>query len=313
MDSISYITQKHCHSFLNLLCAALLLVMAVISFGGITGYSGSISGLLWLLMAILTWLYTRGSTKNCTLLQIPLIIFSVLSFFAGIAMSALGFAIFHYNGMYDYINGRLEQFHSLIKMSSQLMAVLLCTGALILFIMSFYAFCAIKYLNTVKSCLNNVISRHGARIFSVASILVFVITASVGAVFVFYYGGWQPLMADSMALAFFAEIAALALLLLLTGISASSFITATYAFKVFEEKMMKVETNADGTVYVPVKEESGRGMRSVPVPMPKPAAPSSESASSDKSGKPKKKFIKKANALDASDIIDGSHNEYDIM
>lgn len=309
MDSVSFITQKNCHNAWNFLCAALLVVMSLVSFGGIMGYGGSISALVWLLMAILTYLYTRGSTKNCTLLQIPLVVFSVVGFFFGIVMSALGFAVFHYYGMYDYLKSNLEQYGYTLTVPPQTAAVLLCAGALIVFMLSFYAFCAIKYLNTVKSCLNNIISRHGARIFSVASILVFVVTATIAVIFVISHGGITPLMANSAAFSLFAEIVMLALLLLFTGISASSFITATYAFKVFEEKMMKVETNADGTVYVPVKEENGRDPRPIPVPLPKPA----ESVSQSASGKPKKKFIKKADALDASDAIDGSHNEYDIL
>ena len=43
--------------------------------------------------------------------------------------------------------------------------------------------------------------------------------------------------------------------LLFSGVSASTFARRSFAFKVFENKVMKVETNADGTVYVPIKED----------------------------------------------------------
>lgn len=307
MDSISYITQKHCRNGLNYLCAVLLLAIGVVAFEGITGYAGTVFGLICAMLAVFVYLYTRGSAKSCTMLQIPLIVLSVAAFFVGIIMSTLGFTLFHYQSMHDYLQGRLAQYGYVLALPPQTAAVLLCAGALILFILSFYAFCAIKYLNTVKSCLNNIISRHGARIFSVASILVFVITAAAAAAFLFSCGGLAALMADRAAFSLFAELVLLALLLLFTGISVSSFITATYAFKVFEEKMMKVETNADGTVYVPVKEEYGREPRPIPIPITKPPKPAGKSNSSGK------QFIKNVGELDASDVIDGSHSEYDIM
>lgn len=307
MDSISYITQNHCHNAFNVISALLLVVMSLIAFGGIMGYVGVGCAAFFLLMSVLTYLYTRGSAKSCTMLQIPLIILSFTAFFAGIAMSALGFAIFHYKGMYDYFRSLSAQNGYHLNLPPQSMAAILCAVALLLFMMSFFAFCAIKYLNTVKICLNNEISRHGARIFSVASILMFVVTAAAAVVFVFSFGGWNHVIADRLSSFVLAEIAILAVLLLLSGLSSNSFISATYAFKVFEDKMMKVETNADGTVYVPVKEDSNRNIRPIPIPVSKPTQPT------EPSGKPKKKLIKKASELDGTDTIDGTRSEYNIL
>lgn len=307
MDSISYITQKHCRTPLNIISAVLLAVMAVTALGSTAGYAGTVCGLFFAVMAVFTFLYTRGSARNCTLLQIPLVVMSFAAFFLGIVMGALGFAIVHYSGMYEYVSGFLLQYGYRLIIPAQQTGAALGVGSLLVFMMSFFAFCAAKYLSTVKSCLNNVISRHGARIFSVVSVLMFVTAASAAAAFVLSCGGFGGVMADSFLLSVFAEIVILALLLLFSGISASSFISATYAFKVFEEKMMKVETNADGTVYVPIKEDSDREAAPAPIPVPKPAA------SDGRMDKQKKGFIKSTTLLDVDDAIDGSHSEYDII
>ncbi|MBQ5545406.1 MAG: hypothetical protein IIU00_06975, partial [Clostridia bacterium] len=118
-------------------------------------------------------------------------------------------------------------------------------------------------------------------------------------------GGWSAVIADRQNTSLLAEIVLFALVLLITGCSANAFLKTTYAFKVFEDKMMKVEMNADGTMYVPIQEDTdGEEVQPLPVPVPKYTA-------SDKSGR--KPPIKSFAELEIARSIDGSHNEYFII
>lgn len=310
MDSISYITKKHCRSVLNIISVALMAIMSITSFVGIGGYAGLACSVFLGIIALLIFLYTLGSVIGCTLLQILPAIISFVSFFSGIAVIAIGFAAVHYPGMYDYINEIFLQNGYMLTFPPRAFGIVLCSSSLAFFAASFFAFCAVVYLGTVKNCLKNTISRQGARIFSIMCIIAFVISAVSALFFVFSCGGFEKVTVDRLSLSIFVEISTLAILFLMTGVSSSSFISSTFAFKVFEDKMMKVETNADGTVYVPIVEDSDRENSPAAVPIHVSAT---VEQSSKKSSDSKKKFIISVYSLGESYVIDGSNNEYDII
>ncbi len=306
MDSISYFTQKHCHSKTNILAALLLVVMAVAAFLGLGGLGGILCGLFLFVTTIFTVVHILGKPVGCMLLQIPLAVITFLSFFAALAMSTLGFLIMRYQGAEEYVNGILSRWGYIFAISPRMAGAFLGFTALGLFFLSFFSFCAITYLTTVKNCLNNVISRHGARTFVVSSVITAMLTAVAAVLFVTFHHGLGIVLQSPVDTSVFIEIVLLAILLLLVSLSANSFIKSTYAFKVFEEKVMKVETNADGTMYVPIKEDTDKSELSAPVPVPVPIPPKSN----EKQGKP---YIKPRNSLENLTTIDGTRNEYDIL
>ena len=309
MDTISYFTKKNCRNLPTFLSVILLAIMAFMAFVGGFGTAGIAAGLFFGGMAILTAAYMLGQPVGCTLIQIPLILLSFLTFFMGLAMSALGILIVRYVDTETYVNSILNRYHFIFTCAPRMEGTILCAAALTLFFITFLSFSAISYLSTVKSCLNDIISRRGARVFSVCSIISAVATAAGAVLFLVSHGGPEPVLSDTAPSSFCGIIALMAVLLLLTGLSANSFIKTTYAFKVFEEQVMKVETNADGTMYSPIKEDSDTPDQPIPVPLPKPTP----SAAGNKGKKKKKDFIKPLSSLESTDVIDGSHNEYDII
>lgn len=308
MNSLSYIAKTHCRNAFNMISVLLLALMSAIAFVGIGGYAGLVCASFFGLMTLITLLHTRGSALGCTLMQIPSVIISFAAFFSGIAVSALGFAIIHYSGVYDYVDGVLHQNGYALAVPPQTAGILLCVSSLAFFMASFFTFCLAKYLNTVKRCLKNVISCHGAGIFMAASIIMFIIAVAAAFVFVFSHGGLSKVMENSVVFSVLAEIVILAVLLITAGISASSFIKATSSFKELEDKTMKVETNADGTMYVPIKVYSDSDSKSAMI-----STSNNGDQDSKKAHECKKKFIISVDALEDSDAIDGSHSEHDII
>ena len=101
----------------------------------------------------------------------------------------------------------------------------------------------------------------------------------------------------------------LAALCAAAGLSAKAFLKSTYAFKVFEEQVMKVETNADGTVYVPIQEDSANP--DAPIPVPVPAASERRDSADRTDGR--KPFLRAFDSAEAQRDAAGSAGECEIL
>ena len=307
MDSVSYIAKNHCRDAFNMIYVLLLAIMSAIAFVGIGGYAGLACGLFFGLMALITLFHTRGSTIGCTSVQIPSAIISFSSFCLAIAVGALGFSVIHYPGVYDYVNEILHQMGYTLIVPPETAAILLGVCSLAIFIVSFFAFCAVKYMNTLKRCLKSVISCHGAGIFVAASIIMFVIAVAVAFAFVLSHGGLNEITSSNVKLSLLAEIAILAVLMVIAAISAGIFIRETSSFKEIHNETMKVETNADGTVYVPIKVYSDSDNYD------SFAADHDNDKREDKKTLGSKKPFITTDPPDNLHAIDGSNNEHDII
>ncbi|MBQ1414151.1 MAG: hypothetical protein IIY93_13305 [Clostridia bacterium] len=301
MDTIAYFTKKHCRSLFNIARLLLLIAMAAVAFTGIPGAAGIAAGMVLVLMTLLCAFHMAGQPLGCSLLQIPFAILSFVSFFAGLGLSIMGFLALRYSPVEEDIHTAAASVGIPLDRIVHIPGMPLGIVGMLLFFLSFVSFCAVMYLSTVKSCLSNVISRHGARVFTACSILTAIAVAAGAVFFILRCGGWSAVIADRQNTSLLAEIVLFALVLLITGCSANAFLKPTYAFKVFEDKMMKVEMNADGTMYVPIQEDTdGEEVQPLPVPVPKYTA-------SDKTGR--KPPIKSYAEQETVYPIDGSHNE----
>lgn len=263
MESISSLVKKHCHCGVNIISGLLLIIHSVLSTLQavmIPQPANIACCAVLILITIFCWMYIFGCKAGCTLLRIPLIIADVLSFLAALLSFSLGVVFIAHSDAEEYIDQILTKYGiEKLEFTPYVLGIALIVIGLVFFVCSFCLLAGVRYFGSIKKCLNGEIKRSGAKIFGVSCIILFVFVAMIG---VFNTA------AMLMDLSFYSMITTMpnnivyinfwlmTLLLLFVGISANSFSSKTYAFKVFENQMMKVESNADGTVYVPINEEN---------------------------------------------------------
>lgn len=261
MDSISILAKKHCGSIPNIICGILLTalaILAIIQAIFVINIYCITNAVIVTAISIFLWLYIAGIQIGCALMRIPLAIFTLFCFFIALLICAIGFVFLFNSGTENYIKIIFEKYGYTSDFSPQMVSIALIAAGLILFALSFCLWAGVRFLNSVKCCLAGEIKRSGANIFGVSSIVIALIMAIAAIMYTVtlissnQFGKMMALFPYEML---YIRIVLVAILLVFTGISAASFANKTYAYKVFENQMMKVETNADGTVYVPINEE----------------------------------------------------------
>ncbi|MEE3405137.1 MAG: hypothetical protein VZR73_13740, partial [Acutalibacteraceae bacterium] len=269
MNSIEYITKKHFRSVLNILLTLVTVAISVLSVG--IAYveenspafvfiaAFSVFAVLSALFAVVR-IFSVG--KGCTLMRISIGLTAVLFFFSAMGMFTTGYLMLRNNGIHDRLNAILSDYGYSIALGPTATGTLMFAGSVLLYMASGCAFFGHRYLGSVRSCSAGTIRRSGLRVFPAASLILVVLSiALAGAIAALSSHALasgrviSDLMSHQICLLLAILVVLLFLHLLLAGICARSFARKTYAFKVFEHQIMKVETNADGTVYVPINED----------------------------------------------------------
>lgn len=194
---------------------------------------------------------------GCALLQIPTAVMATVGFFGAIAMFALGHVFVTRGGTQDYVNGILSPYGCQIITPPHFTGAMIIIASGLIYLLACCCYFGSRHLNNMKNCAQDHISRGASRLFANLCIVMFItVTSAIAAVLVLSDIDIASLMADRELVFLWLQILFCDFLLLFAGLSAQSFASKTYAFKVFENQMMKVETNADGTVYVPINEDS---------------------------------------------------------
>lgn len=261
MDSISILTKKHCHSATNIICGILmtvLAILAVIQAMFVMNIYCIINAVIVTALSICFWLQIAGIKIGAALLRIPLVIFTLCCFSIALLICSIGIIFLLNDGTENYIKIIFERYSYTPDFSTELVSIAIIIAGLILFALSFCLWAGVRFLGSVKRCLSGEIKRNGAKIFGISSIIISVVMTITLILYTLPLISSNQL--DKMISLFpyemlYIRIALVAILLFFMGISANSFANKTYAYKVFENQMMKVETNADGTVYVPINEE----------------------------------------------------------
>lgn len=260
MDSISYITKRHCRSLISVLCTVILTVMAAIAIKytlDSQNVAGGVFAVLTTLQALACWLLVICPPLGSLLMQFPTGLWAAICFAAPFFLLPTGYLFLTHSDMQNYCNQWLSAYGYRLATQPTVTGVIFIVAGLVAFLLSCLLLFLSRYLRTVRKCLHDDIRRGGTMEFESLSFLMFVLIA-VGAVIFLILSGesLSEILTDSFHLFVLMETAATGLLFLCTGLLARDFRSKTFAFKVFEDQMMKVETNADGTVYVPINEDS---------------------------------------------------------
>ena len=276
-NSIDYITKKHFRSFLSVIvaltavaAAALAAVLSLIK--GLNLPFAVFAGFAFF-CALFSLLSLFSAGKGCTLMRIAISVNAIVCFFSGMGTFTLGYLILRQKGAQDWINGMLGRLGcSTIATQPEVTGALLFGAAIILYFASGCAFFGHRYLGAARSCSEGTLKRSGFRVFPLMSFILFFFLICAAAVFFMLSGESfvNQIASDMYSILTVALAALLMLHLLLSGICARAFARKTFAFKVFEKQIMKVETNADGTVYVPINEDKEPDAEEPLVPSKKP-------------------------------------------
>ena len=261
-NSIDYITKKHFRSPLSVLVALIAAAAAALSayLSVRNGFPAAYAGFAG--FAFISALFSAVSLfsvgKGCTLMRIAISVNAVVCFFAGMGTFTLGYLFIRQGGAQERINELLRDLgYGTIDTEPKTTGMLLFVGSVILYLASGCAFFGHRYLGAARSCSEGTLKRSGFRVFPLLSFLLFISLGGAAAVFFLLsdksYVTGVTADGDSLLTAVLAVL--LMLHLLFSGICARAFAGKTFAFKVFEKQIMKVETNADGTVYVPINED----------------------------------------------------------
>jgi hypothetical protein len=261
INSIEYITKKHFHSLINLLVT--LIALAIAALACCLSYFSAFSP-VWTAIAAFTCFSALSALvrvfapgKGCSLLRLSISITALVCFFSGMASFTLGYLLIRHPGTQDYVNELISGFGYIITMKPETTGTVLLTGSVLLYLASGCAFFCHRYLGAVRSCASGVLKRSGLRVFPLLSALLFFLCLIIAGTIAFLQGGdrLRTIPMNRTTLSAAALTVLLYLHLLFSGVNASVFGRRTFAFKVFQKQIMKVETNADGTVYVPINED----------------------------------------------------------
>ena len=262
VNSIGYITKKHFRSVLSIFVVLLTVAVAALS-----GYLAVMKGFqpgfaAFAGFAALAALFSAVSLFSvrigCTLLRYCIAINAIVSFFTAMGMFTLGYLFFRHSGTQDRINELLSSLgYNTIATQPNVTGILLFAGSILLYVASACAFFGHRYLGAARTCASGTLKRSGFRVFPVISVVLFLFASGAAVIFLALSGDSfiDQLLTDRYAMLTALLIVLLLLHLLFSGICASAFARRSFAFKVVENRVMKVETNADGTVYVPINED----------------------------------------------------------
>lgn len=287
MDSISYITKRHCRSLISVLCAVILTVMAAIAIKytlDSQNVAGSVLAILMTLQALAGWLLVICPPYGSLLMQFPTGLWAASYFAASLFLLPTGYLFLTHSDMQSYCNQWLSAYGYRLAAQPTVTGIIFIVAGLVAFLLSCLLLFLARYLRTVRKCLHDDIRRGGTVEFEVLSFLMFVLIAAAAVIFTILSGeNLSEILADRFNLFMLIETAAAGLLFFCTGLLVHDFRSKTFAFKVFEDQMMKVETNADGTVYVPINEDRNEDDTHT-----HPAVQTTQPTASAQSGKPAK-------------------------
>ena len=278
VNSIDYITKKHFRAGLSVLVTLTAFAVAglsgylSVSKGMHTGFAAFavFAGLSAVFRAITLFSPRTGST----LLRLSVSVNALVCFFAAMGLFTLGYLFFRHDGTQDRVNELLASVgYNTIATQPEVTGALLFAASVLLYMASGCAFFCHRTLGAVKSCASGTLKRSGFRIYPVLSVILFLLaTGAAAALLLLSCSAFlKELLSDRDMLLTALLMILLLLHLLLSGLCAGSFARKTFAFKVFEKQIMKVETNADGTVYVPIREDRDPGAEEPLLPAKKKA------------------------------------------
>ena len=261
-NSIDYITKKHFRSPANI---AVTLVAAAIAAGAvwlavISGMNPAVTVLaaFTALSAVFALIRVFSPGAGCTLLRVSISVIALAGFIAGLESFTLGYLLIRHSGTQEHLNSLLSHSGFTIALAPEITGRLLLAVSVLFYTASGCAFFCHRYLGAVRSCAAGTLKRSGLRVFPPLSAVLFFLYLIAGGIWLWLSSDWMActvILSDTRWLLTAGIVVLLFLHLLLSGINARSFARRTFAFKVFEKTIMKVETNADGTVYVPIIED----------------------------------------------------------
>ncbi len=261
INSIEYITKKHFRSGISIFVTLLALAIAALSvyITVISGYhpAFAVFAAFCVLSAMFSVVRIISVKAGCALMRSSIAVMAVLFFFTAMSMFTLGYLFLRHGAIQEKINEFLSQTGSAISTEPLVTGILILIISVLLYMASGCAFFCHRYLGAASSCSSGVIRRSGFRVFPILSVMLFLFAAGVTTSIILLsdYSLICGVMANHVALYNAALVILLFLHLLFSGICAKALAYKTFAFKVFEKQIMKVETNADGTVYVPINED----------------------------------------------------------
>ncbi len=268
-NSIEYITKQHFHSLLSVILTLVTIAIAAVSVAitVLAGISSANAGIAvfagFSSLSALFAVIRMFSVKNgCTLMRISIGISALLCFLAGMGMFTLGYLLIKNNDIQNHINSYLSLAGFTIVTRPRITAILMISASVLLYMASGCSFFGHRYLGAVRSCAGGTIRRSGLRVFPAVSLILFILSVLAAFTLLMLSGDaatkyklLSDITSNQVNILSAALVFLLYLHLLLSGICARSFASKTFAFKVFEKQIMKVETNADGTVYVPISKD----------------------------------------------------------
>ena len=271
INSIEYITKKHFHSLINVLvtltAAAIAAIAAYLAF--FTGFETARTAFAAFaaLSAVFTLVRVFSPGAGCTLMRISVSVIALSGFIAGLEAFTLGYLLIRHSGTQSHLNELLSVIGLSIATRPEVTARLMMAGSVLCYAAAGCAFFCHRYLGAVRSCASGVLKRSGLRVFPPISAILFILCLIAAGALELLSSDHilvDMIMKDRTSMLTAILIALLPLHLLLSGINARTFSRRTFAFKVFEKQIMKVETNADGTVYVPINEDVAPGTEEEP-------------------------------------------------
>ena len=260
-NSIEYITKKHFRSASSI--AVTLMACAIAALSVFIAYTGAFqpAAVAFSVFAVLSALFTVirvfSVKTGCTLLRISVAFTAGLLFFAAMIAFTLGYLLLRNGDIQTVFDQALSERGWVISTSPSVTGGLLFALSALLYFASGCAFFAHRYLRAVRSCASGSMKRIGLRVFPFISVILSLLSVGGAVAFALLsHGMIDRVLSDRLLLAESAVAALVMIHPLFAGICASSFARRTFAFKVFENQIMKVETNADGTVYVPINEDT---------------------------------------------------------
>ena len=246
VNSIEYITKKHFRSGLNVFVMLINAAAAALS-----GYLAVMDGwnpgfAVFAGFAAITALFSVISLFSvrlgCTLMRFSISVNAIISFFTAMAMFTLGYLFFRHSGTQDRINELLTSFgYNTIATQPNVTGALLFAGSILFYVASACAFFGHRFLGAARTCASGTLKRSGFRVFPVLSVVLFFFGAGAAVVFLALSGDSyiHEFLSDRFSMLTALLYLLLLLHLLFSGVSASTFARRSFAFKVFENKVMR--------------------------------------------------------------------------
>lgn len=261
VNSIEYISAKHFRSPVGIAeslvaVAAAVLPAVKVLFFGFDMFTAAFAAFS-VISALFVLIRMFAAGVGCSLLRLSLGVMMLLGFLGAIACFAAGLLVLRRPEIEtELVMGASPGL--LANAGPRALGLCVIAFSALFYLSSCCAFMGIRYLGAVRSCIHGTLKRGGLRLFPIVSVLLFVfgIIMAVITALLSDSGRLSDRLQSGGGVLLLATVAAYYLHLLLAALSAASFARKTFAYKVFEKQIMRVETNADGTVYVPINEDA---------------------------------------------------------